>query len=70
LENRVGNGGRVVKTQNEYLELVNKHLFGFENPDSYEELVKLLIQLRSPKLSKDFKPTVIYEILTNALPSL
>lgn len=69
-ENRVGNGGRVVKTQNEYLELVNKHLFGFENPDSFEELVKLLIQLRSPKLSKDFKPTVIYEILTNALPSL
>ncbi|MCL6561349.1 MAG: hypothetical protein K6U74_21705, partial [Firmicutes bacterium] len=33
-------------------------------------MVKLLIQLRSPKLSKDFKPTVIYEILTNALPSL
>lgn len=70
LENRVANGGRVVKTQNEYLDLVNKHLFGFESQDAYEELVKLLIQLRSPKLSKDFKPTVIYEILTNALPSL
>ncbi|SHE48840.1 TIGR02680 family protein [Desulforamulus putei DSM 12395] len=70
LENRVGNGGRVVKTQQEYLDLVNKHLFGFENPDAFEELVKLLIQLRSPKLSKDFKPTVIYEILTDALPPL
>lgn len=70
LENRVANGGRVVKTRKEYMELVNKHLFGFESQDAYEELIKLLIQLRSPKLSKDFKPTVIYEILTEALPSL
>lgn len=70
LENRVANGGRVVRNQTEYMELVNKHLFGFENLEAYEELVKLLIQLRSPKLSKDFKPTVIYEILTNALPAL
>lgn len=70
LENRVAGGGRVVRTRNEYQELVNKHIFGFEDLEAYEELVKLLIQLRSPKLSKDFKPTVIYEILTNALPSL
>src|SRR5699024_6523661 len=33
-------------------------------------LIKLLIQLRSPKLSKDFRPTVIYEILEAALPPL
>ncbi|SPF56999.1 hypothetical protein SBF1_990001 [Candidatus Desulfosporosinus infrequens] len=29
-----------------------------------------MIQLRSPKLSKDFRPTVVYEILNEALPSL
>src|SRR5690625_1835259 len=38
--------------------------------EAYEDLIKLLIQLRSPKLSKDFRPTVIYEILEAALPPL
>src|SRR5690625_2291259 len=38
--------------------------------EEYEDLNKLLIQLQSPKLSKDFRPTVIYEILEAALPPL
>ncbi|RKQ35846.1 TIGR02680 family protein [Oceanobacillus halophilus] len=70
LENRIGSGGQVVRTQKEYMKLVNKYVFGFVDMDSYEDLIKLLIQLRSPKLSKDFKPTVIYEILEAALPPL
>ncbi len=70
LENRLDPGGKVVKSQKDYMELVNKYLFGFERPEAFEELVKLLIQLRSPKLSKDFKPTVIYEILNESLPAL
>lgn len=70
LENRIATGGHVVHSQREYLELVNKYVFGFESTEAYEDLIKLLIQLRSPKLSKDFKPTVIYEILESALPPL
>lgn len=70
LENRIASGGYVVHTQKEYMELVNKYVFGFQSTDAYEDLIKLLIQLRSPKLSKDFKPTVIYEILESALPPL
>nr|WP_295974222.1 TIGR02680 family protein [uncultured Bacillus sp.] len=70
LDNRIGSGGYVVHSQSEYMELVNKYIFGFQSIDAYEELIKLLIQLRSPKLSKDFKPTVIYEILESALPPL
>lgn len=70
LENRIGTGGQVVRTQGDYMKLVNKYIFGFETIDAYEDLIKLLIQLRSPKLSKDFKPTVIYEILEAALPPL
>ncbi|WP_289891404.1 TIGR02680 family protein [Virgibacillus pantothenticus] len=70
LENRIGDGGHVVRTQTEYMQLVNKYIFGFEEIDAFEDLIKLLIQLRSPKLSKDFKPTVIYEILEAALPPL
>ncbi|WP_371932627.1 TIGR02680 family protein [Bacillus carboniphilus] len=70
LENRIAQGGHVVHTQREYMELVNKNVFGFQSTEAYEDLIKLLIQLRSPKLSKDFKPTVIYEILDSALPPL
>lgn len=50
--------------------MVNKLLFGFPSLEAYEDLIKLLIHLRSPKLSKDFKPTVIYNILENSLPGL
>ncbi|WP_085992267.1 TIGR02680 family protein [Oceanobacillus senegalensis] len=70
LENLIGEGGHVVQTKSEYMKLVNKYLFGFETIEAYEDLIKLLIQLRSPKLSKDFRPTVIYEILEAALPPL
>ncbi|WP_180954829.1 TIGR02680 family protein [Bacillus sp. V3-13] len=70
LENRIGDGGQVVRSQREYMNLVNKYIFGFQTVEAYDELIKLLIQLRSPKLSKDFRPTVIYEILESALPPL
>ncbi|NLT48132.1 MAG: TIGR02680 family protein [Clostridiales bacterium] len=70
LRNRIGDGGTVLEGQREYMELVNKQLFGFDTIDEYKELINLLIQLRTPKLSKDFKPTVINEILSNSLQSL
>ena len=37
---------------------------------SYRELLSLPIQLRTPKLSKDFKPSVIHEILSRSLQTL
>lgn len=70
LEAGIGDGGKVVREQREYQSLVNQLLFGFDDIESYKELLNLLIQLRSPKLSKDHKPSVIYEILNNALPAL
>jgi len=70
LENIIQDGGHLVQTKTEYMKLVNKYLFGFETIEAYEDLIKLLIQLRSPKLSKDFRPSVIYEILEAALPPL
>ena len=70
LRNRIGNGGEVTESQREYMEMVNKHLFGYEDIDEYDELIKLLVQIRTPKLSKEFKPTVIYEIMNNSLQPL
>mgnify|MGYP000850272650 FL=1 len=70
LRNRLENGGEVTEYQKEYMEMVNKLLFGFESLEEYDELIKLLIQLRTPKLSKEFKPSVIYEIMENSLQPL
>ncbi|GGJ87085.1 TIGR02680 family protein [Lentibacillus kapialis] len=70
LENRIDSGGQVVRTQGEYMKLVNKYIFGFANMEAYDDLIKLLIQLRSPKLSKEFRPTAIYDILEASLPPL
>ncbi len=70
LKNRIENGGEVADDQKQYMSLVNRYLFGFDNIDDYDELIKLLIQLRTPKLSKDFKPTVVYEIMENSLQPL
>lgn len=70
LENRIGSGGQVLERQAEYMEYVNRLIFGFETIEEYKEMVDLLIQLRTPKLSKDFKPSVINEILSDSLQPL
>ncbi|MFI3214478.1 MAG: TIGR02680 family protein [Eubacteriales bacterium] len=70
LENRLGDGGKIFQTQQEYMEYVNRQVFGFESLDAYKEMIDLLIQLRTPKLSKDFKPSVINEILSDSLQPL
>ena len=64
LENRIGDGGRVIDRQVDYMEYVNRQIFGFETTEEYKEMIDLLIQLRTPKLSKDFKPSVINDILS------
>ena len=70
LENRIGSGGRVMERQAEYMDHVNRQIFGFDTVEEYKEMVDLLIQLRTPKLSKDFKPTVINDILSDSLQAL
>ncbi|WP_281890469.1 TIGR02680 family protein [Paenibacillus sp. YYML68] len=70
LEERIGAGGQVVQEQRAYRDLVNRSLFGYYDKEAYTDLLQLLVQLRSPKLSKDVKPTAIYDILVQALPPL
>ena len=70
LRNRLAEGGKIMESQSEYIKCVNQMLFGFETIEEYQELIELLIQLRTPKLSKDFKPTVINEILSRSLQTL
>ena len=70
LKNRIGEGGKVFDTQKEYAQYVNRVLFGFETMEEYRELLDLLIQLRTPKLSKEFKPSIINDILSSSLQTL
>lgn len=70
LENRIQGGGQVFDRQTEYMEFVNRQVFGFETAEEYKEMIDLLIQLRTPKLSKDFKPSVINDILSDSLMPL
>lgn len=70
LENRLHNGGQFFERQAEYMDYVNRQIFGFDTSEEYKEMVDLLIQLRTPKLSKDFKPSVINDILSDSLQPL
>lgn len=70
LENRIENGGQIFDRQTDYMEYVNRQIFGFETLEEYKEMLDLLIQLRTPKLSRDFKPTVVNDILSDSLQPL
>lgn len=69
-KNVLGNANVYTTNQSEYMKKVNEHLFGYSNIEDYKDLLNLLIELRSPKLSKDFKPSVIYNILEKSLSTL
>lgn len=62
--------GKVTDTQTEYAEEVNKHIFKFDTLETFLELTNLIIQIRTPKLSKGLKTDVIYDILNKSLPEL
>lgn len=69
LRERIGNGGSVVHRQGDYQALVNRLLFGMSD-EEYDDLLKVLVSLRSPKLNKDIKPSDVCEILARSLPGL
>lgn len=70
LKNRLESMGKLFENQGEYKRYVNDRIFGFETIEQFDELIALLINLRRPKLSKEFNPSVIYNILRDSLPKL
>ena len=70
LRARLSQDSKLVDTQKEYKKMVNDLLFGFENTDSYDEFINVLLQLRSSKLSKEYSPTKLMETLTRVLQPL
>lgn len=66
----LGGENPFTEVQRDYMELVNKYIFGFSNMEQYGQFIKLLIKVRAPKLSKEFKPSKVYEILNDSLQTL
>lgn len=66
----LGTENKLVETTKEYKKMVNHLLFGFPNLDTYDEFINVLLQLRSPKLSKEYKPTKLMNILNGVLQPL
>ena len=58
------------ESQTAYKEMVNKQIFRFEDIRQYDQLVQLLIMVRAPKLSKDFRPTEVKKLLHLSLQVL
>ena len=70
LKSRLGTINEFTDTMKDYKQMVNRLLFGFPNLDTYDEFIKLLLQLRSNKLSKDYKPTNLINVLNTVLQPL
>ncbi len=70
LKRELGENNLFTETQKEYMKLVNKHIFGFPRLEQYEQFIRLLIKVRAPKLSKEFTPRKVYEILNDSLQTL
>lgn len=66
----MGENNLFTEAQKEYMKLVNKHIFGFPRLEQYEQFIRLLIKVRAPKLSKEFTPRKVYEILNDSLQTL
>ena len=49
---------------------LSAHIFGFPRLEQYEQFIRLLIKVRAPKLSKEFTPRKVYEILNDSLQTL
>ena len=70
VHNRFGAGENWVERGSDYKQMVNRMLFGFAEMEQYDRLLRLLIQLRKPKLSKDFSPRLVQVILNDSLQPL
>lgn len=70
MRTQLGENNIFTDSQSEYKNYVNQHIFGFRKAEQYEQFIKLLVKVRAPKLSKEFKPSKVYDILNDSLQTL
>jgi len=67
---QLGEDNIFTDSQSEYKKYVNQYIFGFRKAEQYEQFIRLLVKVRAPKLSKEFKPSRVYDILNDSLQTL
>lgn len=70
LRYELGEDNYFTDSQSDYKKQVNQYIFGFQKAEQYEQYIRLLVKVRAPKLSKEFKPTKVYEILNDSQQTL
>lgn len=70
LKTRLGINNEFVEKTKDYKRMVNNLLFGFPSVDSYDEFINIILQIRSPKLSKGYSPSLLMQTLNAVLPPL
>ncbi|WP_339313144.1 TIGR02680 family protein [Paenibacillus sp. FSL M7-0896] len=70
LTDHIGGDGEVTDSQQRYMELVNQNIYRFKTTQEFKELIGVLLQLRSPKLSNAVKASEVSNVLSDALPEL
>lgn len=70
LERQLGEKNKFVEKPREYMEMINKELFGFTDINYYHKLIKFLLKIRTSKLSTGIKPANVHEILNDSLQIL
>lgn len=70
LTKELGDKNPLVQSQREYMELVNREIFGYKDGEQYKKLIKVLLKIRASKLSRDVKPEDVYKILNDSLSVL
>lgn len=70
LKNVIGDRENWAENPGTYKKLVNDRLYQFQDIRQFDQMVQLLINVRAPKLSKDFRPTLVKDILRNSLQVL
>lgn len=68
LKNLIGDENNWAESSGTYKQLVNDRIFRFRDIRQYEQLIQLLIKVRTPKLSKEaFRPTAVKAVLKDSL---
>jgi len=70
LKNVIADPENWAESPGAYKKLVNDRLYQFPDIRQFDQMVQLLINVRAPKLSKDFRPTLVKEILRDSLQVL
>ena len=71
LRNLIGDENNWAEAPGTYKQLVNDRVFQFKDIREYEQLIQLLIKVRTPKLSKEaFRPSEVKKILNESLQVL